>query len=136
MVGSIYVCNPNVTVCMFGNKNDLKKTNGSITLKEGEKKYNQFKLKFPFLDIHFLGHASCKTDIDQFINDGIQLCLNKAVKCDKCNVIKCIHLKFGGITFKHLDFPKSNKYNNKLLFVLLFFSFFVLLLLNPFKSDR
>ena len=80
-------CDKFVTMCIFGNKSDL--SNFDVTLEEAQHKCNQLKLKHPGLDIHFLGHASCKTgkSIKQFINQGIELCLNKAIKCDKCGLL-------------------------------------------------
>ena len=106
---------------MIGNKNDITNDQRQISFNEANFKISQIKQNMnkknnEKIDILFLGEASCKTgeNIEHFINKGMELVIENAIKCEKCGLLKVKHNIQNNNTYKYqyyendLQFPWEN----------------------------
>ena len=73
-------------VCIFGNKSD-KTEDREITKNEAYNELIEIKKKYKNIEMFYLGETSAlnNENINQFINYGLELCIQKLPKC-KCHM--------------------------------------------------
>ena len=112
-------------ICVFGNKSDLECLNENnnkreITAKDAYEKMIEFQNKYPKINLLYLGETNALNNkntqnINQFINYGIELYLQKIKKCKICNLF--LPIKVGMIASLQ-GLTKVPEFNGKLVEVM------------------